>query len=197
MTQQTDMRQAIAPKSDQLNYEDFLGERTLTIKITTVTVKPGAEQPVTVNFEGDNKKPYKPSKTMGKVICALWGDTKEVYFGRSLTLYGDPTVLFGGAAVGGIKISHMSNLDSKVTMMLTSTRGKKAPHTVHPLVVQDALITREQQKAMVAAMGAIVTGDQLLKQFKLKNSGEITADQYPDVMVWIGEMKEAAEQAGA
>jgi len=50
-----------------------------------------------------------------------------------MTLFGDPTVKFGGQVVGGIKISHLSHIDKRLTLSLTASKGKRAPFTVEPL----------------------------------------------------------------
>jgi hypothetical protein len=81
----------------------------ITITITGVTVKGGGqEQPVAIHFEGDDGKPYKPCKSMSRVLVSAWGPDSSKYVGRSLTLYCDPKVKWGGMEVGGIRISHMS-----------------------------------------------------------------------------------------
>ena len=128
------MRSTIIPKSDQINADDLIG-RTLTIKITKVSIAPG-DQPVTVHFEGDDGKPYKPGKSMCRVMVHLWGDDANLYAGRSMTLYRDADVRFGGLTVGGIRISHMSHIESKMTMALTETKGKKKPFVVQPLKIE-------------------------------------------------------------
>ena len=127
-----DMGQAIIPKSDQLNADDLLtGPKT--IKITGVTVRGGQEQPVSIHYEGDDGKPYKSCKSMNRVLVSAWGPDSSKYVGRSLTLYCDPKVKWGGMEVGGIRISHMSDIDSAITMALTVTRANKKPFTVKPL----------------------------------------------------------------
>ena len=128
---------AIAPKSDQANFDDFAGGVTKTIKVTGVAIKPG-DQPTTINYEGDNGKPYKPCKSMARVLVHCWGPDAKAYVGRSMTLYGDPNVVFGGAKVGGIRISHLSDIKEPITMALTTTRANRKPYTVKPLVVADA-----------------------------------------------------------
>lgn len=130
-----DMRATIIPKSDQMNFDDFAGGTTKTITVTKVLLGAEAEQPVSVGFEGDNGKPYKPCKSMRRVMVNVWGPDASKYTGRSMTLYGDPTVIFGGAKVGGIRISHMSHLDAPMTMALTATKATRKPFTVKPLVV--------------------------------------------------------------
>lgn len=53
-------------------------------------------------------------------------------------------------------------------------------------------ITRDQQKRLFAEMGKVVSGDDLKAQFKIASSGDITAEQFPEVLIWITEMKEAS-----
>lgn len=126
-----DMSQVIVPKSDQFNAEDFLaGPRTF--RIESVDIRAGEEQPVSIRLAGE-KRVFRPCKSMSRVLVAAWGPDAKVYAGRSLTLYRDPNVKWGGLAVGGIRISHMSDIDGKKTMMLTETRAKRAPHVVQPL----------------------------------------------------------------
>lgn len=127
-----------APKSDQLNADDLIGgPRTITV--TGVRANEGsAEQPVSISFEGDDNKPYKPCKSMRRVMVHVWGAQARNYVGRSMTLYCDPGVQFGGMKVGGIRISHMSHIDKPQVMALTATRAKRAPYTVQPLVVAQA-----------------------------------------------------------
>lgn len=130
-----DMKQVIIPKSDQLNADDLLSG-PMTVKITAVTVKGGQEQPVSISYEGDNGKPYKPCKSMCRVLVSAWGADSAVYVGRSMTLYCDPKVKWGGMEVGGIRISHMTNIADTMTMALTVTRANKKPFIVQPLVNQ-------------------------------------------------------------
>lgn len=132
-----DMKETIIPKSDQLNADDLIAGTTKTITVTEVSVRPGAEQPCTIRFEGDNGKPYKPCKSMCRVLIMIWGDDGEKYVGQAMTLYCDPNVKWGGAAVGGIRITHMSGLKEKRTMSLTVTRGNKKPYSVEPLAIMD------------------------------------------------------------
>ena len=130
-----DLSKTIAPKSDQLNADDLIA-RSMTIKITNVTGKDGDAQPISIFFEGDNGKPYKPCKSMRRVLVMVWGDQGKEYIGRSMTIYRDPAVVFGGIAVGGIRITHMSHIDKEITMSLTASKQSRKPYTVKPLVVK-------------------------------------------------------------
>lgn len=125
-----DLTESIAPRSDQMNAEDLLtGPRTFTIK----EVRAGsAEQPFDFHFV-EFERPFRPSKTVRRIMVAGWGKDASTYAGRRLTLYRDPAVKFGGMAVGGIRVSHMSHIDRPLSLALTETRGKRAVHVVKPL----------------------------------------------------------------
>lgn len=126
-----DLTESIAPKSDQINAEDLLtGPRTFTIS----EVRAGsAEQPFDFHLAELPGRPYRPSKSMRRVIVDAWGKEGSVYAGRRLTLYRDPEVTFGRDKVGGIKISHLSHIEKRRSLALTVTRGQRKPHTVDPL----------------------------------------------------------------
>lgn len=126
-----DISDSTAPRTDQQNYDNYLtGSKTVTIS----EVKAGtAEQPIEIHLVEYPGQPYKPSRSMRRVLVSAWGAESSVYVGRRMTLYGDPTVRFGAAVVGGIKISHLSDIETAHTVNLTVTRGKRAPHTVEPL----------------------------------------------------------------
>jgi hypothetical protein len=126
-----DMSQAIIPKSDQINADDLIAG-PMTITITGVTVIGGQEQPVAIQF-AESGKVYRPCKSMSRVLVAAWGPDANAYAGRSLTLYRDPKVKWGGMEVGGIRISHMTNIDRELTLMLTMTKQNRAPHKVKVL----------------------------------------------------------------
>jgi hypothetical protein len=130
----TDLSLTIAPKSDQLNADDLIaGPRT--IRITKVSANPeSAEQPVSIFYEGDGGKPYRPCKSMRRVLVHVWGKDGNSYPGRSLTLYRDPDVTFGGLAVGGIRISNMSHIKEPQVMALTATKKSRKPFKVLPLI---------------------------------------------------------------
>lgn len=135
MNHPLDIADTIAPRSDQLNAEDLLaGPQVVTITEARV---PGGEQPVElVTDVFGPKRPFKPSKTVRRILVAAWGKHASEYVGRRMMLYRDPAITFGGQAVGGIRVSAMSDIDEPLTVALTVTRGRRAPHTVEPLAVE-------------------------------------------------------------
>lgn len=127
-----DLTPTIVPKSDQLNADDLIAG---PVTVTVVEVKKGtADQPVNVvTKEFGPGRPYKPAKSMRRVMVEAWGKDSSLYAGRQLTLFRDPRVKFGGEEVGGIRISAMSNLDKPLSVALTVTRGKRQPFVVQPI----------------------------------------------------------------
>jgi hypothetical protein len=127
-----DLTRTIEPNSDQLNADDLIaGPQTFTVERVSAG---SAEQPVDVHLVELPGRPYRPSKSMRRVLVATWGKEGAVYAGRRLTLYRDPEVTFGRDKVGGIKISHLSHIEKRQAIALTVTRGRRAPHVVEPLV---------------------------------------------------------------
>lgn len=133
-----DMTDTIVPKSDQMNSDDLMsGPRTFTI---SEVYKTGSEdQPFAVLLaEFDRKRPFKPSKSMRRVMVTAWGPDGDAYVGKRLTLYRDPDVKFGAQEVGGIRISHMSGIAKSLKLALTVTKGKRANYVVQPLADEPA-----------------------------------------------------------
>lgn len=129
-----DMTSVIIPKSDQYNAEDFLaGPRTFCIE--AISINPGNEQPVAIKLQGESRV-WRPCKSMSRCLVSAWGANASAYIGRSVTLYCDPSVKWGGLAVGGIRISHLTHIEREMVMALTETKGKRKPFTVKPLVIQ-------------------------------------------------------------
>ena len=131
----TNLRDTILAKSDQLNSDDILGGG-ITITVTAVKRGDSAEQPVIIHYQGDNGRPYKPCKTMRRVLIAGWGENGAAWVGRSMSLYNEPSVKFGGVAVGGIRISHMTDIGNGLRLTPNASKGKKQEVIIQPLKAQ-------------------------------------------------------------
>ena len=126
-----DITDSLAANSAQQNYDEYLaGPKTVTVAEVTQGT---AEQPVNVELVEFPGKPFKPAKSVRRVLAAAWGTDASKWAGRRLTIYGDPSVRYGGKEVGGLRVSHVSHIDKPITVALTVTRGKRAPFTVQPL----------------------------------------------------------------
>lgn len=138
-----ELRESIKPKSDQLNADDLiLGPITVTVQ----EVKRGdREQPVSVVLD-NGYQPFKPCKSMRRVLISAWSDDPRKWVGERMTLYRDPEVKFGGVKVGGIRISHLSGIDEDKTFVLTRSRGSRSEYLVKRLGVT----LTEQDQAYIA-----------------------------------------------
>lgn len=130
-----DLSHTIKPKSDQLNADDLIAG-AVTVTVQAVHVYESPDQPVAVEI-GNGFQPYKPCKSMRRLMIAVWGKHDTDWIGQSMTLYCDPSVKWAGMEVGGIRISHMTGIDKPYSMALTATRGKRKPYTVQPLQLPD------------------------------------------------------------
>lgn len=195
-----DLSPTIVAKSDQLNADDLLGGRSLTIKVMRVTGNSDKEQPISIYFEGDDGKPYKPGKSMRRVLVNFWGKESDDYIGRSMTLVRDPNVTFGGIKVGGIRISHLSDIGGESEMALAVTKGAKKLYRVKPLVVEQQRrrrTPREQVDAYVEALKGLATLE-ALREYQLDERRTEWRDKLPDDLkaeVVEAQSKRAAELA--
>jgi hypothetical protein len=170
------------PKSDQQNFDDYLaGPKTVTV---TEVKKGSAEQPVELHLAEFPGRPYKPGKSMRRVLVTCWGAEASEYVGRKMTLYGDPTIKFGGQDVGGIRIAALSHIVEAKTVSLTVTRGKRAPFIVQPIggdpgphltALAGAPTIPELQAAWIAAQAAGVTGGPGVVAAKEARKAELNA----------------------
>lgn len=188
-----DLRGTIKPKSDQLNADDLIGG-PVTIRITKVEVGDG-EQPVAIFFDGDGGKPWRPGKSMRRVLVNLWGPDGEAYVGRSLTLYRDDDVAFGGVAVGGIRISHMSDLSRETTMALTTTKAKRKPFTVKPLAADKP--PAKVLAGVNALLARIEAGEDIDSDEAASKQRDWLADNWPALAQQINRAIEAQQKEAA
>ena len=137
----TDISHAIQPKSDQLNSDDLIAT-PMTFIIQQVDVKQSGDQPISVWLQ-NFPRPWKPCKSMARVLATAWGTDSSVWAGQGLTLYRDPSVRWAGVEVGGIRVSHMTGLQQPLSLSLTASRGKRKPFTVQPLNLQQPQQTQE------------------------------------------------------
>jgi hypothetical protein len=152
----SDLRHTIVPKSDQLNADQLLGG-SMTVRVSQVRLGSTSEQPVTINYEGDGGRPFKPCLTMRRVLILAWGADGTKWPGRSMTLYNDPKVRFGPDETGGVRISHLSHIPQDIKVALTASKGKKAQYLIKRLADGD--------QEHIAAMKAADTVEALKEAF--------------------------------
>jgi hypothetical protein len=126
-----DISDTLAPDSDQLDAIDLeaSGPRVFTVKSVS---KGNAEQPVQVHL-AEFDRPWRPGKSMRRVLASCWGTDAAQWTGRRVELYCDPNVRFGGDVVMGTRIKRLSHIDKQRKVPLLISRGKSATYTVEPL----------------------------------------------------------------
>ena len=161
-----DLRKTIIPKSDQLNADDLIsGSRT--IKIRDVKEGDSEQQPVSIYFDGDDNKPYKPCLSMRRLLVQVWGHEGKSYVGKSMTLFLDSAVKWAGVEVGGIRISHVSDITEPKDVLLTVAKGKRRPYTVQPLIVAKKTLTDARFQKALEALEEGKTTVEKLKEYDL------------------------------
>lgn len=129
----TDISHTLIAKSDQLNAVDIIGTEKL-LTITSVDVKQSGEQPVVIHYEGENKRPWKPALTARRILAALWGSDSSKWIGHTVAVHCDPTVVYAGEEVGGIRPHAATGIDSERVIKLKERRGPKPKtFTIQPL----------------------------------------------------------------
>ena len=125
-----DLTESIQARSDQINADDLVtGPQTYTIR---EVIGGRAESPFDFMLV-ETDRAYRPSKTMRRMIVKGWGPESSTYAGRRLTIYREPSITFGGKAIGGIRISAMSDIEGPVEAWLQTTRGQRSKFVIDRL----------------------------------------------------------------
>lgn len=167
------LRDTITPKSDQLNADDLVST-TMIVKVTAVKRGSSAEQPVSIEYENMNGRPYKPCKSMRRVLLASWGDDGREWVGRKMQLFCDPEVKFGGVKIGGIRISHLSDIENDLEILLATARGKRSQYNVKKLIDKDSFPEAMFDSNFDAWVSGINKGEFTLDRVLNKISKEYT-----------------------
>ena len=147
------LRDTVTPKSDQLNADDLAGT-TKVLRVTAVKRGASKDQPVSIEYAGMEGRPYKPCKSMRRILIGAWGEDGRDWEGRSMKLYCDPEVKFGGIKVGGIRISQLSHMDKDLKVMLSVSRAKREECKVTRLPTYPDADFAEKSPQWIAAIKA-------------------------------------------
>lgn len=126
-----DITETLQANSDQLNAVDLIAS-PITVKILDVSVNKKSDQPVSIKIDG-GLQPYKPCKSMRRLLAKVWGTDSKDWINKSMTLFCDMNVIWAGQAVGGIRISHLSGLSEKTEIPLRASRTKTVVYTIYPI----------------------------------------------------------------
>ena len=164
-----EIQKSLLPKVDHLTYE-HVRQEPIIARVAKVCKGPDKkERPVRIDFEPNplcldpDGKPlhYLPCKGMRIVLVEAWGlDGRVDWIGKSMELFGNPDVMYGGKKEGGIQIAKLSHIEKPLTVMLTVSRGKKesfhvgvletAKHKPDPITAFRAWLEAKQLTEAVA-----------------------------------------------
>jgi hypothetical protein len=175
----TDVGFALEAKSDQLNAVDIMGAEPV-IRIREVKVRQG-DQPVSVYFDGDNNRPWKPSKGMLRVLAGAWGRDSSAWAGKYAQLYFEPSVKYAGKEVGGIRIRALSDIDHRgLSFALRINQKQTEPYHVPLLQVQsDEYPADKFAKALPVMAEKMKAGQMTLQQViaQCQKTGQLSGEQ--------------------
>lgn len=185
-----DITKLMEANSDQLNADDLVGG-PITAQIEGYKITHG-EQPLAVFMV--SRKPWKPCKTMMKVLSAAWGADPAPWAGRWIRLFRDPGVMYGGVMVGGIRISGMSDILRPLELTLNKTKKTKAVHRIEvitpEMIRQFATSTPDieiDRAVVLAFLESIGAGPPQLIAFIAKEGGREMppmAEWKPEQLAW-------------
>lgn len=130
-----DVSGTILSKSDQLNASDLIGNEMI-LTVSNVNLVSSPDQPMVINWEGDDGRPYRPCKSMRRVLVGLWGKDASQWIGRSIGVYNEPTVKWAGKEEGGIRIKSLSHIDKNKSVTTSESQHKKITYLISVLQVE-------------------------------------------------------------
>jgi len=98
-----------------------------------------------------------------------------------LTLFRDPTIRWAGQEVGGVSISHMTDMSDDTRFLLTSSRGQKKAMKIEHLKVKSKEEQAEERKNKASAW---------VSQSKLEISG---LDSGKAINKWMADKSQVIE----
>ncbi len=175
-----DISATLEAKSDQLNATDIIGAEPV-IRIREVKVNLSADQQVMVYFDGDNNRPWKPSKGMRRILAAAWGRDTDNWIGKYAQLMFVASVIYAGKEVGGIRVKALSDIpEAGLNCALTISKSKREPYHVALLKIKQAMYPQEAFDANLGKMKEkMSSGSMTLQQViaQCQKTGQLTPEQ--------------------
>jgi hypothetical protein len=188
MSENISARDFIEIKTDQLNYEHFLGG-SITFKVARIgSKKDQGKKKLLIYMEGHDGTPFVPCMGMIKCLSSPdgWGEKLADWVGRSITLFGDSKVMYGGKEIGGVRVSHISHIAADYVTKIAERRGVRIDYLIRKLAVTQAApapaaaYPADQFAAKLPAMRqAIADGKMTAEQViaRCEQTGALTAEQ--------------------
>lgn len=179
--EEMNIREFVKIKSDRLNYEDFImGPQDFKIVRLGKKTDQGNVR-LLMFFEGREETPYWLPKGMVKCLSNPdgWGEAPfSEWVGRRVRLFGEPTVVYAGKELGGIRISNISDIAGAYSTKITERRGVRIDYVISPLL--DAIYPAAMFTEKLPAMrGQIKLGKMTDQQVitHAEKTGKLTQEQ--------------------
>ena len=174
----SNLSDTIIAKSDQLNADDLVNDKLITVSGVS---RGNADNPIIINYQHDDGRPFKPCKTVRRILIAAWGEDGNQWVGKQALLYCDPTVIYAGKEIGGIRVRALSDINKPLNVKLSYTRGKKKDYRIEVLEPQqlaawpDDAFNKQFEKMGEAVKSGAMTPEQMITKFQSK--GELSDHQ--------------------
>lgn len=180
----TDISQTLEAKSDQLNAVDIMGA-DLVITIKDVKVASNPQQPISVHFDGDNNRPWKPSKGMRRILASAWSTDSANWIGKKAQIFFEPSVVYAGQEVGGIRIKALSDIPKAgINCALTISRTKRQAYPVPLLVIEEKAYPDATFKKALPVMGEKMASGEMTLQAVIaqcQKTGTLSKEQLAEL----------------
>ena len=172
----SNLSDTVTSNGQQLNADDLIGSDKI-ITVTGIKRSTSKQQPLSIDYYGMQAgRPFKPCLTMRKILFAEWGTDGRQWVGKSMRLYRDDEVKFGTEKTGGIRISHLSDIEKQATHNLLVSKMRRQEFVINKLPTYQQAEFDKNAAAWVAAIKAgKITLDQLIE--KVSSTGVLTASQ--------------------
>ena len=176
-----DISEAALAKSNQLNATDIIGCEPVLLIEGVKLVREGGGQTVYVNYHGCNGRPWRVSKGMVRVLMAGWGKESDNWIGKAVQVFMDPSVVYAGKEVGGIRIKAMSDINPNgINTIVTISKTKREAFKVEYLNMQRPTYPQDKfEQALPAMVAQITAGKMSIEQVvaKCQQTGDLTPQQ--------------------
>lgn len=172
----SNLSDTVTSNGQQLNADDLISADKI-ITVTGIKRSTSKQQPLSIEYYGmQTNRPFKPCLTMRKILFAEWGTDGRQWVGKSMRLYRDSDVKFGTEKTGGIRISHLSDINKQAVHNLLVSKMKRQEFVINKLPTYPQADFDQKASAWTSAIKAgKITLDQLIE--KVSGTGVLTASQ--------------------
>lgn len=158
--QPIDISDTLLANSNQLNAADIMGG-DVTVQIISAHRHVDEKQPFSLRVTG-GFKPWYPCKTVRRILAEVWGADASKYVGRWVRLYREPTVVYAGEEVGGIRVNGLSDIPGNVKISLKERKvGKPSVYHISRIAPQAMSLPAFKAACKAAVDSGAWTWDQV------------------------------------